>query len=796
MKRLIFLCMAAAIATVAQSQTVTLTGKVLNREKMPVEFMNVVLLKNDSFPHAYALTDSLGAYRIATEAGRYTLRLEQFGKEFYRRPFVLRADTVLAPLEINESVVLGGVAIQAQKNLVERRADRLVFNVENSAAATGGTALDALKATPLVRVQNETVSLVDKGEVMVMIDGRLQRLSAEELAGLLKSIPADNIGSIEVITTPPAKYDAEGNGGLINIKLKTAKPGSWNANVGTAYSQRTHAGGTLQGAFNYNHKRLSLQFSANGGTQDWLTTSDRRTFYPDENWHLNIRDKARSRNMGLNFGADYKIMKNWTTGLKYLGSFTDNNSQNNPFTVRENAMSGAADSYISSAANSFNRTAMHAINWFNTFTLDSAGTTLSTDFDYFTHRNTDRRTFAGTELDQNRNELPGSYFSSENGNLNRVENYSGKADVEMPLKWLSLSFGGKFSYTRTDNDLNVTDYKTGAPVFDTVLSNRFSYKEYNESLYISANKKLGKKWQVQAGLRMEATQTEGYSQNLNQTHRNNYVKIFPTAYVAYSPDDNHSVSFSYSRRIRRPGFDYLNPFIVRSSPYYYSQGNPFLKPSIMDNVEFSYIHKQNWVTTVYGWYTANFSQTIPVLDQQTNITQSIPLNYANIYQVGLSTYYNFNKWFWWNSFTGFNVNYQKVQSKVGAVASPDGFNAYIYSNNDFAADKAKTVLFSVNYGLQLPGRYQIFKISTMHMLDLGMKFLFLNKSLTLGLAVEDVLNGQRPLIAYQTNGIKADIRDYNDTRSFRISVSYRFGNKNLPAKQRDFGNEEERGRTR
>lgn len=794
MKRLIFLFAALSAAAFADAQTVTVTGRVTNAEKLPVEFMNVVLLKNDSFPHAYALTDSVGVFRITAERGRYTLRLEQFGKEFYRKPFVLAGDTVLVPIGINESVVLGGVAIQAQKNLVERRADRLVFNVENSAAATGGTALDALKATPMVRVQNETVSLVDKGEVMVMIDDRLQRLSAEELAGLLKSIPADNIKSIEVITTPPAKYDAEGNGGLINIKLKTARPGSWNANMGTAYTQRTHAGGNLQGAINYNHKRLSLQFSANGGMQDWYTTSARRTFYPTENWYLDIRDKARSRNLGLNFGADYKILKNWTMGVRYLGSLADNNSQNNPFTVRADAQSGTENSYISSAAGSLNRSGMHAVNWFNTFTLDSAGTVLSTDFDYFTHHNTDRRTFSGNELDQNRTALPGTYFSSENGNLNRVENYSAKADVEMPLKWLSLSYGGKFSYTRTGNDLNVTDYKTGTAVHDTVLSNKFVYKEYNEALYVSASKKIGGKWQIQAGLRMEATQTEGYSQNLDQTNRNNYVKFFPTAYVAYSPTDNHSVSLSYSRRIRRPSFDYLNPFIVRSSPYYYSQGNPFLKPSVMDNLEFSYVHKQNWVTSVYAWHTANFSQSIPVLDQQTNITQTIPLNYANIFQVGISSYYNFNKWFWWNSFTGFNVNYQSVKSKVASVASLDGFNAYIYSNNDFAADKAKTILFSVNYGVQLPGRYQIFRISTMHMLDLGMKFLFLDKSLTLGLAVEDVLNGQRPLIAYQTNGINADIRDYNDTRCFRISVSYRFGNQKLGSKHRDFGNEDERNR--
>jgi len=795
MKRLILFGIWISLASIlhAQTQQFEITGKVVNLQRQPVEFMHVVLMKSESSIYTFSVTDSLGEFRLVADEGTYVLRIGQFGQEFYLQPFVLQKDTLLVPIEVSESVALGGVAIQSNKNLVERKADRLVFNVENSASAVGGTALDALKATPLVRIQNETVSIVGKGEVLVMVDERPQRLSAEELTNLLKTIPADNIKSIEVITTPPAKYDAEGNGGLINIKLKTAKPNTWNANLGATYTQRTHAGGNVSGAFTYNRKRLSLQASVNIGTQDWLTTSDQRTFYPNETWKQTVINKSTERNLGLNLGTDYKIYKNWMTGVRYQGSFTDNHSHNNPFTERTNVNSGENGSFISSAVNSGNKAEMHAVNWFNTFHLDSSAI-LTTDFDYFNNKNSDRRSFSGSELDKNRIELPASYFSSTNANLNSTENYSVKADVEMPRKWASLTFGGKFSYTRTDNDLELVDYKTGTAVYDTNQANIFRYKEFNEAMYFSADKKIGDKWEIQAGLRIEATQTEGYSQNLDQTNRNNYLKFFPTAYLSYSPTDNHSISLSYSRRIRRPGFDYMNPFTVRSSPYYYSEGNPFLKPSVIDNLEISYIFRQNWVSSIYACHVSDFSQSIPILDEQTNVTRTVPLNYANEHQIGFSTSYHFNKWFWWDSFTGFNVNYQNVRSKIAEVASVDGFNGYIYSNNDFAANKDKTVMFSLNYGLQLPGRYQIFNISTIHILDLGIKFLFLNKSLTLGLAAQDVLNAQRPLIAYQTNGVKADIKDYNDTRSFRISVSYRFGDQSLGAKQRIFGNEEERGR--
>lgn len=687
------------------------------------------------------------------------------------------------------------VTITGKKKLVERKVDRLIFNVENSVSATGGTALDALKVTPLVRVHDENVSIVGKGEVLIMIDDRIQRMSQDDLSGLLKSIPADNIKSIEVITTPPAKYDAQGDNGLINIKLKKAKPNSWNANFGGSYTQKNYAGGGLQGIFNYNKNRLSLQISANTNSQRLLITSESKIYYPNELWVMNVKNKSKENSMGLGFGSNFKISKRWSTGLKYLGNFTKELSTNNPLTTKFVNATGAVNSYILSAVNADNKPNMNSLNWNNIFKLDTVGTKITTDFDYFNYKKSDYSFYAGNELDNQREIIPLSFFSATNTNLNRIENYSGKVDVEMPIKWASLSFGGKYAFTNTDNDFVVFDNETGTPVLNTQQSNQFNYREYNEALYVSASKKLGEKWEAQTGLRMEATQTRGYSQNLKQTNKNDYVKLFPTAYVTYNPNDKNSLSLNYSRRIRRPNFDYLNPFVIRTSPYYYSEGNPFLKPSTINNLELSYVRNQKWVSSVYYSQVSDFSQELAILDRNTNITRSTPLNYANTYQIGISTYYNFNKWSWWNSFTGFNANYQNVKSKTDIIKSIDGYNAYLYSNNDFTLNKSKTTFFSINYGLQLPGRYQIFHISTMNILDVSVKFLFLDKKLTLTVTGQDLLNGQRSLIIYESNGIKTNFKRYGDTRGFKISFSYKFGNKELkPTHQRSFGNEDDRGR--
>lgn len=686
------------------------------------------------------------------------------------------------------------VVIKKQKKIIERKVDRLIYNVENSTASTGGNALDALKSAPMVRVQNEAISIVGKGEVLIMIDDRLQKIPASEMAAFLKTIPSDNIKSIEVITSPPAKYEAEGNNGIINIKLKAAKNNSWNASLGTNYTQRFYAGNSVQGMFNYNRGKLSLQSSVYVEQQKSLSNSQSNTYYQNELWSMENLSTSKNKNLGISFGADYKITDQWTTGVKYLGSFSKENGSGSPLTSRINYTTSHPDSFISSNTESSNRPNINSLNWFNTIKMDSAKTVLTTDLDFFEYKKDDTRDFYGSELDAQMQMLPGTYFSALNSNVNKIRNYSGKADLETKLSWADLNLGGRFSFTRTDNDFVAYNKETGSAILNTDQSNTFIYKEYNEALYFSLSKKFNSQWEAKLGLRAEATQTIGFSENRNQTDKNDYIKLFPTAYLTYTMNTNHSFSLNYNRRIRRPDFDYLNPFVVRTSPFYYSEGNPYLKPSIIDNLELSYIKGQKWTSSLYYSKVSDFGQALSILNPETNVTRNTPINYADTYQIGFSTSYNLSAGKWWNSFSGFNINYQNVKSKVPYTTSIDGYNAYLYSNNDFTLNKKKTVSLSVNYGLQLPGRYQIFHISTMNILDVTVKFLCLDKKFSVSLTGTDLLNSQRPVISYQSNGIETNFRNNNYTRGFRLSLSYRFGNNDLKSKDRNFGNEEERNR--
>lgn len=775
-------------------QQYELKGKVMNQANEPA-FVYTSLLQHDSVRVQQTVTDSIGCFSLKVPRGQYLLVMEQFGNVYLKRMVILDTNMDLGDFRINETTELQGVTITAGKKLIEQKVDRLVFHVENATVATGGTALDALKAVPTVRVQNEAISIVGKGEVLVMIDERLQRMSQEDLVNLLKSIPADNIKSIEVITTPPARYDAEGNAGLINIKLKAAKADSWNANVGVSYTQRTYASGSVQGLFNYNHNKLALQASVSKGIEKLLTTSDSRIFYPDTWWRQEAGNRTTRDIWSLGLGLDYHLTGTWKTGIKYLGSFTNRTSLSHPFTTRFNQVTETAHAYIASNVDASNKPGMNGFNWYHAVALDSSGKNLTVDLDYFGYNKKDRRFFSGNELDSYGNVIPNAFFASANGNSNTVRNYSGKVNFSMPYKWADISFGGKASYTSTANNLVVYDNRSGVPVLDKDQSNIFNYQEYSEALYCAASKKLSKQWEAQAGLRMEATQTLGYSQTLDQTNKNNYVRLFPTAYLTYAANDSNSFSLTYSRRIRRPDFDYLNPFEIRTSPYYYYEGNPYLKPSFTDNLELSYIRNQNWVSSIYYAKVSDFGQELPIIDARTNITKSTPVNYADAYQLGLSMYYNFNKLTWWNSVTGFNVNYQNVKSKTAFIRSVDGYNAYCYSNNEFTLGREKTIFLGLNYGLQLPGQYQVFHISTIHILDVSMKFLLYHKSLSVTLTGEDLLNMQKPVITSYSNGVKNSVKSYSDIRGFRIAINYKLGRKEMSARQRSSGNEEERSRT-
>lgn len=685
------------------------------------------------------------------------------------------------------------VEIKARKKLVERKIDRLVFNVQNSTSATGGDAMDALRVTPGVKVINDKISIIGKSGVSVLIDDKIMHLAGDDLANFLKTIPSDQIKSIEVITTPPAKYDAQGNGGLINIVLKKTKKNSWNATIRSSYKQATYATGNLGADFSFQKDKITLFSSINTGDGTRKNIDNSSIYYPEERWENKSPRKIENKFLSTRLGLDYDLTNKLSMGFQYLGSFSEMNINENNTASYIYDSRDYLKSYIISKAKSNEKPNLNQFNFHTIYKLDSLGKKISFDADYFSLKDKNTRNYNGNSWDKN--DIPQSYFAAINNNNQDITNYSGKIDAELPLEWAKLSFGGKISQSRTHNNVVFYDNSSGTPIIDEKQTNEFDFTENTQALYFSANKKLGEKWEANVGLRAENTQTKGYSRNLDQENKNTYFQLFPTAYLAYTPNDNHSFNMTYSRRINRPNYNQLNPFRIYDNPYSYVEGNPFLKPSYTSNFEFIYTF-DNLESKIYYSYEKNGFEQLGILDNDTKITRYFVLNFLKTYNIGLTENISFNPVKFWTTTNSFDINYTKSTSDTPiTVGSLNGWNTYLSTDNEFSLNSKKTLSFNVGYWISLPGVNGVDKVGTNQSLYAGLKFLMLDKNLQISIIANDILKTQKPVYTSYSNGIKTMYRNYYDTQFFTLSLSYKFGNQKLKVSKHNFGNQEEKNRT-
>src|SRR5690606_4090837 len=318
MNKIIIILMAfSCLAVSAQSE---ITGTVLEKETQKVlEFAEVILQNNESSIIGGTVTNTEGAFNLNIKEGDYTLQVIYVGQILYTQNIIVAEKSInLGDIEIVNTQELEEVAIVGEKRLVERKIDRLVFNVENSSKASQGDALEVLRVTPGVRVQNDQISMIGKSNLQVMIDDKIIRLSAEELTNFLRSIASEDIMKIEVITTPPAKYEASGNSGLVNIILKQAKKDSWNAQLKASYTQRIYAAGSVGGSFNFNKDKLSIASSINYSDADFFYDQQDNAYFPDGLWSTSTPVKFSNKGLSGRIDLNYQITSNWEMGAQYI----------------------------------------------------------------------------------------------------------------------------------------------------------------------------------------------------------------------------------------------------------------------------------------------------------------------------------------------------------------------------------------------------------------------------------------------------------------------------------------------
>lgn len=792
LKRIIWLTLLFAFPLSVFAQ-VELTG-VVKDNKGGIPFANIVLRDSTKALVKGKVTDDTGAFSISADPGKYNVTISFVGYKSWSQDIVLINNLSLGDVILTAEVAgLNEVVIKGSKKLIEYKADRLIFDVESSIAAKGGDAINAISAAPGVVVQNNSISMLGKGSSRVMVDGRMVELSGQDLMSFLKSIAAGDIKSIEVITNPPAKYDAGGDGGLININLKKGAADSWKNSTTLAYDQNTYSFFTLRDNFLYSKNKVRFSLSAGGKLGNSRSMQNLDTYYPSGPWALAYVGKQKEDNASGRLAFDYDLTERTSIGVQYLGNYNDPGSKDNTVIRIKNA-GNILDSLLINDGKRMLNAGSHTVNGHLISKLDTLGRRLSFDIDYFNYKSDADNNFVATTY------MPDMTFintnqSARNVSARNIDNISAKIDMEHPLKFIDLSYGAKISFIKSESNIQYYNTITDSQVLDPDRSNEFRYKENNQVIYLEGLKNLTKKLSIQIGLRLEGTQTEGYSRTLNQINRNNYIKLFPTFYLSYKESDNHRFLFNYGRRINRPDFGILNPFRSYINSNSYSEGNPFLQPSFSDKFDFTYVYKGKFRTNLFFNITTDGYGVVFTSNPDTKTQIITRQNYFKEYYYGIGENYTANIVSWWQSQNSIYLLSSKSEFTNNINATPkNNIQLYFSTNNTFSLTESTKI--QVDYMYSSAYKRGLYGFGYLSGLNLGLKQSLLQEKMQLSLLVNDVFNTAY-LKDYTSivNGIRQVYSENNSSRFFRLSLTYSFGNDKVNVKPRNFGNEDEKRRS-
>lgn len=750
-------------------------GKVIDENSQPVISASIfVQQKLDKSILQTGITDSAGVFLLnpkRTLLHQLAIHAIGFEPAFVDLPDTLYRDTTILIRLTDQNSQLKQVTIYAKAPLIERKTDRILFNVENSLSAAGGDGLDVLSKAPGVRVNDNGINIVGKNSIKVMVNDKLIQLAGADLINYVKSIPSANIKRIEIITNPSSRYEADGNSGLINIVLKKNLSQGFNGliNTGGMLASRYTAGFT--GIFNYNLERLHISSNITTVYSEIESRSLTEFSASASNWEQNMTDMMKGKGIRGDIRVDYDLNANTTAGLKYMEGSRDYTIDRNERSRFYSRPDQTLDSALRTSGKEKLRYTLRNFEFYIDHKIDTTGKKIEFASNYFRYGTADDNQFQSTSYNSG-NEVLNQYPSIISSQDEHIDIFTTKLDLTLPYKFASLEFGGKISSISSKNNL-VYESKSDLNILN---DNLFDYKENTQSLYTSADKDFNQ-WSVKLGLRIEATQITGNSSVQEQAQKNDYIQLFPTFYLKHILDKSNILSFTYGRRINRPDYRLLNPARIYSAVNVYEEGNPFLKPSFSNNFELNYNYKDWLNTSVYTNFVSNGFSTLNFFDAENNTQSTVPRNYENLISIGMSETVTFNKVNWWENNNQFNVYFEQSKSS-GAVAEGTlkQWSGYLSTDNTFILNKKKTLMANTTLWYQFPEVSNRLISEAYYAADLSLRAMFMERTLTLAINVTDVFKTSQRKYNGVINGINQFNTLYRDNRQARFAILYRFGN--------------------
>jgi hypothetical protein len=666
------------------------------------------------------------------------------------------------------------------------------MNVENSVLAAGNSAMDILERAPGVEVDKEdNISLKGKQGVTVMINDKLTYLTPAQLATLLRSTDGNTISTIEIITNPSAKYDAAGNSGIINIKLKKNKQTGTNGSVtvGVGYGAYWKDNQTLQ----LNHKEGNLNIFGSFSHNDNKRIQDIgiKRIIPDSTGAPTYFRQTSpliesDHNNSYRFGADYDLSSKNTIGFVLNGYF--NSEQDG---INDNTYIGPnftqADSTLRTVSAMHQTYNNFAVNLNDSYKIDTAGQQLNIDLDYSKFNNNALSQYVTDYfLADGSIQHPESFL----GNLTPsvIDIHTAKADYTKPLsKSLKMEAGLKFSDVKTDNNLTEKTVVTDP----YVSTNHFIYDEKIDAGYVNFNQSY-KNFSVQAGVRAEYTSSlaKGDSANVISNIPRHYLNLFPSLFLNQVINDKNEISFSYSRRIDRPQYDNLNPFVFHIDPYTYQKGNPYLQPQYTNNFEMNYTYNKSITLTLGYSRTTNVITEVPGTDPATKvsfITQA-NLQVQNAWNVNLYAPYTITKWWEGNvNATLFYLGFKSDDLEGGDLDR--GQVAYnLRATETFTPISGYKAEFTAHYQSDLA--YGLYDVKARYSADAGISHSIDHKKLNIKLSMSDIFNTLRNDVNSNYESTVLFITQKRESRITRLTLTYNFGNNKIKARDHQTGDDD------
>ena len=788
------------------AQDASLSAKLMDTNGEAVMYANVVLYDSkDSSVVKISSSDDQGDFLISgLNTGEYYLQCSYVGLDDLTQDGIEISKGEkkdLGALSMSSSSVeLETAVVTARRAIVEVKSDRTVFNVKGTINSSGDNAIDLLRKAPGLLVDNnDNITVLGRTGVLIFVDGKRLPLAGDDLVNYLQNLSSEQIDRIDIISSPGAKYEAEGNAGVIDIRLNKNENhgtnGSVRSNITRAKFWRNNIGGSL------NHRNDLV----NVFTQVNLFKNKVYQFYDFDDYLNNSRilntiyEHGDDYGAFLRFGTDFSLNKHNTIGILLSGNATDGEGLSDS----ESFLSGIntpddVDSILIAKnirERDFNSQTIN-IN----YAYNKEETSLNFDADFGRYRR---------DADH---EQPNTYFAPNGTDVySMVETaYSSptdidiltfKLDYEQELAGGKLGLGSKLSKIETDNTFLFYDVVDDQNVQNDRRSNLFFYDEMVYAVYGSYARTLTDKLSMNAGLRVERTDARGDLQAFLPELQEppvdmEYTSYFPSAGLSYKYKPEHVFTANYGRRINRPDYNVLNPFKAQFSELSFAKGNPFLKPEIVNNIELGYLFKYRYNLKLA--YSRTTDQITRLIGPDDSDPRARFINWDNlaeqiVYSINLSAPVQFNDK--WNAYFNLSASHLNNQADYGdgVVVDIQAFTYNIYQQHTINLPKGFTA--EVSGWFNGPGVWGgVFKFDPSWSLNLGLQKKFLDDKLNVRLSVQDIFL-QAGWSGYsEFNGLRSVGRGEWDSRRASVSISYNFGNQKVKSRDRKSGLDEEASR--